>query len=35
MDERYSIPKKLIRIIKNMYSCCVGKVKGRGRGSES
>ena len=34
MDERYSIPKKLIRIIKNMYSCCIGKGKDRGWESE-
>ena len=26
MDERYSIPKKLTKIIKNIYSCCIGKV---------
>ena len=30
MDEHYSIPKKFIGIIKNMNSCCIGKVKGRG-----
>ena len=29
------MPKKLIRIIKNIYSCCIGKVKGRGWESES
>ena len=34
MGECYSIPKKLIRIIKNMYLCCVGKGKGRSWKSE-
>ena len=30
LDEYYNIPRKLIRIVKNMYSVCVGKVKGAG-----
>ena len=26
IDKRYSIPKRLTKIIKNMSSCCIGKV---------